>query len=169
MTYLTLSTGSDSEPVGVRARPYGQGLFRAVFALLALEFAGLGVFYLADPAGAVRGFSRVNQVLGGIPLAVPDVPPWRYATAAGMVTAGLMCAMLVADLRRNLPVLWPTAFFKAFGAILWFWFAARYGHGELPVCYAAGAFDGIQVLAMIVVARRAYAGLLCHDGAGAAS
>jgi hypothetical protein len=140
-----------------------QGAFRVVFALLTIEFAGLGISYLAGPGSAVRAFSRWNQILGGIKLVSPDVPPWRYVTAIGMVTVALMCAMLLADLRRNWPVLTPAAFFKAFNAVLWFWFAARHGHGHLPVFYAAGVFDCLQVLVMIAVARRAYRALPGRD------
>jgi len=169
MAEMALSAGSAGERVKAPGGRRGLWLFRAVFALLTVEFAGLGLFYLADPAGAVGGFSRANQFLGGIRVPVPDVPPWRYAAAAGMVAAGLMCAMLLADLRRNLPVLWPAAFFKGFDALLWFWYAARFGRGELPVCYAAGAFDCLQVLAMIVIARRAYAAAPQRAGAGSAS
>jgi hypothetical protein len=45
------------------APPRIQRTFQVVFALLTLEFASLGITYLADPAGAVRGFSRGNQFL----------------------------------------------------------------------------------------------------------
>lgn len=140
-----------------------QGAFRVVFALLTAEFAGLGIAYLAGPGSAVREFSRWNQILGGIKLVSPDVPPWRYVTAVGMVTVALMCAMLLAGLRRNWPVLTPAAFFKAFNAVLWFWFAARYGHGQLPVFYAAGMFDCVQVAVMVAVAWRAYRALPGRD------
>jgi hypothetical protein len=134
--------------------------FQIVFALLTLEFAGLGISYLADPAAAVRGFSRWNQVLGGIPLVGPDVAPWRYVTAIGMITVGLMCAMLLVDLGRNYTMIVPVAFFKTVNAVLWVWYAARYGAGNLPVFYAAAAFDGVQVLAMVVVAGSAHRSLV---------
>ena len=155
---------SAGQGLPVPARRDGQWLFRVVLALLTLEYTGLGVFYLADPAGADRGLPHANQVLGGIPLLAPDVPVWRYATAAALIAAGLMCAMLLADLRRNLPVLLPLAFFKAFDATLWFWFSARHGHGQLPVGYAAGTLDWVQVLALIVVTLRAHARLVRPGG-----
>jgi hypothetical protein len=140
--------------------PRHQLTFQVVFALLSLEFAGFGIAYLADPAGAVRGFSRGNRFLGGIHLVGPDVAPWRYVTAIGMITVALMCAMLLVDLGRNYTMIVPVAFFKAFNAALWVWYAARYGAGRLPVFYAAAVFDCLQDLAMVVVARLAYTELI---------
>jgi hypothetical protein len=77
-----------------------------------------------------------------------------------MITVGLMCAMLLVDLGRNYTMIVPVGFFKGFNAVLWVWYAARYGAGNLPVFYAAALVDCVQVLAMVVVARFAYRSLV---------
>ncbi|HEY7134206.1 MAG TPA: hypothetical protein VIB48_03995 [Acidimicrobiia bacterium] len=127
-------------------------VFQVVYALLTVQFAVLGVSYLADPGGAVHTFSTWNQHLGGIRLLAPDVPPWRYATAVGMTTLALMCLMALLDLRRNHPVVAPAAFFKAYNAVLWFWYANH----RMPVFVAAGVLDVVEAVVMVVVATAAY-------------
>ena len=126
--------------------------FLAVFGCFAALYTGLGVLYLTDPARAFDGFSRANRWLGGVSLAAPDVPPWRYVTAIGMITLGLMCLMLAVDLRRNYPVLVPAAFFKLFNAVLWF---AYYEEAGFQVFLAAGLLDVVMVGVMVAVAVRA--------------
>jgi hypothetical protein len=143
----------------------GRG-FLIVFGALATLYSGLGVSYLSDPDGAIRSLSQMNQRLGGVALAVPDVPPWRYATAAAMVTLGLMCLMLVIDLRRNHPVLVPAVFFKAANATLWFTY---YAQVRLPVFLAAGLLDGVLVVVMVGVATRAHRRLIHEDAVAGAS
>lgn len=150
---------SDDGGVATRRRQErsaAHSTFRVVYALLTLFYGGLGVSYLVDPDRAVRAFSRGNQVLGGIALTVPDAPPWRYATAVGMTTLGLMCLLLLIDLRRNYPILIPAAFFKVYNAVLWFAYFAR---SRFPVFLAAGLLDLLLVALMVTVARRAHARL----------
>jgi hypothetical protein len=83
--------------------------------------------------------------------------------AIGMVTLGLMCLMLVVDLRRNHPVLVPAAFFKSFNAAMWFWYWHR---TRFPVFLAAGLLDCLMVGAMVAVTIRAYRRLGPANGSG---
>lgn len=128
-------------------------MFRIVYAVLALHFASLAVTYLVDPGFAVRQFSAVNEALGGVPFAPPEVTAWRYATVCGMATVALMTFLMLVDLRRNYPLLVPACFFKVLNAVLWFWYSAT--NDGLPVFVAAGVFDLLVVALMVWVARRA--------------
>jgi len=129
--------------------------FRAVYAVLTIHFASLGIVYLVDPDRAVRSFSRVNEALGGVVLAPPDVAPWRYATVCGMTTLAVMTLLMVIRPRRYAALLWPAAWFKGLNALLWFWYAAS--NESMPVFVLAGAVDLVVVAVMVVVARRAWA------------
>ena len=131
--------------------------FSVVYLLLTIHFASLALTYLVAPGFAVRQFSRVNEWLGGAPFAPPEVTAWRYATVCGMATLALMAGLMLVDLRRNYPLLIPTAFFKVVNAVLWFWYSAT--NPDLPVFVAAGVFDLLVVTVMIWVARQAHAHL----------
>src|SRR5215831_12964999 len=61
----------------------GGRVFVVGFATLAACFSGLGLYYLANPRGAIAALSAANQRLGGIPIVVVDVPAWRYTAAVG--------------------------------------------------------------------------------------
>jgi hypothetical protein len=140
--------------VAVSSTRSGDALFTVVFALLTLHFASLAAIYLLTPDFAVRQFSRVNEWLGGVEFAPPDVTAWRYATVCGIATLAVMTVLMLVDLRRNYPLIVPAAFFKAFNAALWFWYSAT--NSDLPVFVMAGIFDLIVVAVMVGVARRAY-------------
>jgi hypothetical protein len=140
-------------PQSMRASPIG---FQIVYAALTIFYGTLGVSYLVNPAGSVGNFSRLDKLLGGPTIPNVDVPPWRYVTVIGMTNLALMCLMLMADLRRNYPLLVPAVFFKAFNAVLWF---VYYGQTKLPVFLFAAFVDVGLVVVMVEVARRAHARL----------
>jgi hypothetical protein len=135
----------------------GHRAFSVVYFLLTVHFASLALTYLIAPGFAVRQFSRVNEWLGGAPFAPPEVTAWRYATVCGMATLALMAGLMLVDLRRNYPLLIPTAFFKVVNAVLWFWYSAT--NSDLPVFVVAGVFDLLVVTVMIWVGRKAHAAL----------
>jgi hypothetical protein len=155
MTTTTLTRGTDIAPAVPAMRT-----FRVTFALLTVHFLSLGVLYLVDPAQAVRGFATLNEALGGVPFAPPDVAPWRFATVCGMTSLAVMTLLLTVDLRRNLPLLWPLAWFKGLNAALWFWYAGT--TPGMPVFVVAGLIDVVVVASMVVIARRAHASLPVH-------
>jgi hypothetical protein len=130
--------------------------FTVTYAALTVFYGGLGFSYLFDSARSVKHFSQLDELLGGAKIPNVDVAPWRYATVMGMLTLGLMCLMLLIDLRRNYPLLVPAVFFKAVNAVLWF---VYWRQSDLPVFLFAGLVDVGLVVLMIVVARRAYARL----------
>jgi hypothetical protein len=139
----------------------GGPVFVIGFATLTAFFTGLGTYYLANPTGSIESLSRANQSLGGIPLTATDVAAWRYTAAVGMLTVGLMCLMVLVDLRRNHVVLVPAVFFKGFGILLWLHYYDA--HPNVPVCLEFSAIDCLLIAAMLGLALPARARLLRAD------
>jgi hypothetical protein len=150
VTAATITTWTTDAPPAVR-------IFRITFALLTLHYGSLGLTYLVDPGQAVRAFSSVNEALGGVAFAPPDVAPWRFATVCGVTTLAVMTALLLVDLRRNYALVWPTTWFKGLNAALWFWYSGT--TDGMPVFALAGVLDVLIVTVMILVARRAHGAL----------
>lgn len=92
-----------------------------VFALLTLNFVLPALTYSFAPQSAMDSFLRINTILGGAPYDFPEAASrvWRYLGAANVMTLGLMCALLMADLRRFYPVLVPLTFMKLYAATSW--------------------------------------------------
>jgi hypothetical protein len=139
----------------------GGRVFVVGFATLTAFFSGLGLYYLANPSGAIRALSTTNQRLGGIPIVVVDVPAWRYTAAVGMITLGVMCLLVLVDLRRNSTMLIPACFFKGFDIVL----LVRYSvlHPRVPACLEFAFMDLVLVAAMIGLAVPARRRLVAHD------
>ncbi len=113
-------------------------MFVTVYATLTALYLGLGTWYLADPAGVLRGVSSLDRQVGGPSITAPDVAPWRYGTALGVLTLAILCLLVLIDLRRHLAVVVPLIFFKAGNAVLWFHY---YGTTHLPAFRSLGFFD----------------------------
>jgi hypothetical protein len=138
-----------------RKRFQGGPVFVTGFVLLTVLFGGLGIYYLANPSGAIDALSAANQRLGGVPIHVVDVTAWRYTAAVGMMTLGVMCGMILVDLRRNSSMLVPVVFFKGFDILL---LVRYYGlHTNMPACLEFAALDAILItcaLGLALPARR---------------
>ena len=139
----------------------GGPVFVTGFATLTIFFAGLGLYYLANPSGAIRALSAANQRLGGVPITAVDVVAWRYTAAVGMITLGVMCFMVLRDLRRNSSMLVPAVFFKACDIVL----LVRYYllHTRVPACLEFAAMDAVLIAAMIGLAMPARQRLVASD------
>ena len=79
------------------------------FLLLALNFLIPAFGYSFLPEQAVASFLRINELLGGAPYTFPEAESrvWRYLGAANVMTLGVMCTMLLVNLRRFFALLWP--------------------------------------------------------------
>jgi hypothetical protein len=139
----------------------GGPVFVVGFATLAVFFGGLGIYYLANPSGSIRALSVANQRLGGISITVVDVTVWRYTAAIGMITLGVMCFMVLRDLRRNSSMLVPAVLFKAFDIAL----LVRYYllHTRVPACLEFAAMDVVLIAAMVGLAMPARRRLVARD------
>jgi hypothetical protein len=139
----------------------GGALFVTGYILLAALFGGLGIYYLANPSGAMNALSATNQRLGGIPIHVVDVVAWRYTAAVGMITLGVMCLMILIDLRRNSSMLVPLVFFKGFDIVL----LVRYSvlHPHVPACYQFAAMDAVLIACALGLALPARRRLMTAD------
>jgi hypothetical protein len=139
----------------------GGAVFVVGFATLAAFFSGLGVYYLANPRGAIAALSTTNQHLGGIAIVVVDVVAWRYTAAVGMITLGVMCLLVLVDLRRNSTMLIPAVFFKGFDVVLLVRYSAL--HPRVPACLEFAFMDVVLVAAMIGLAVPARRRLVTSD------
>ena len=143
-------------------KPFEGGpVFAVGYATLTALFSGLGLYYLANPNGAIRALSTTNQRLGGIPIVVVDVPAWRYTAAVGMITLGVMCLLVLVDLRRNSTMLIPAVFFKSFDIVLLVRYSAL--HPRVPACLEFAAIDVVLIAAMIGLAVPARRRLVASD------
>ncbi len=127
--------------------------FQIVYALLTLNFILPAISYLAAPELALGTLDRVNRALGGG--AYPFVESgrvWHMLAVGNVMTLGVMCAMLLADLRRFYPVLPALAFLKGFSATYAAWIGATLG---APVFLAIALLDGTSTVAMVFFAVRA--------------
>ncbi len=139
----------------------GGPVFVTGFATLTALFSGLGIYYLADPSGAIRALSNANQRLGGVPVTAVDVVAWRYTAAVGMMTLGVMCFLMLVDLRRNSTMLVPAVFFKGFDIVL---LVHYYGlHTQVPACLEFAAIDAILIASMVGLAVPARRRLVAGD------
>ena len=78
-----------------------------------------------------------------------------------MATLALMTLLMLIDLRRNYPLIVPTAFFKVLNAVLWFWYSAT--NRGVPVFVAAGIFDLLVVGVMVWAARLGHDALVRRE------
>ncbi len=131
--------------------------FQVVYALLALNFLIPAASYAWAPHLAVEQYLRINALLGGLPYVhhEADSHLWRYLAAANVMTLGMMCVLLLANLRRFYAVLWPLTFMKAFAALSWLGGYLQEAH--TPVFLGAAILDGVTCVLFVVFARRAHA------------
>lgn len=95
--------------------------FQIVFFVLTLNFAVPALAYTFAPELALASFADVDARLGGTGRPFPEVDHelWRYLAAANVMTLALMCALLMASLKRFFPVLVPLVFMKMYAALSW--------------------------------------------------
>lgn len=134
--------------------------FQLVYALLALNFLIPAATYAWAPQLAVEQYLQANALLGGTAYLhhESDSHLWRYLAAANVMTLGVMCVLLMANLRRFYAVLWPLTFMKAFAALSWLGGFVQEPH--TPVFLGAFLLDGVTCVAFVVFARRAHADIV---------
>jgi hypothetical protein len=129
--------------------------FQLVFLPLALNFLIPGVSYLVAPEIALEQFRRLGEALGGgvYPVAEASII-WRVLAGTNVITLGMMCVMLMADLRRFYPVLWPLSFMKGTTALVFlaFFFLVL----PSPIFLGAFLLDGVSTALFIVFSSRAH-------------
>lgn len=129
--------------------------FQLVYAFLTLNFLIPSVGYLLDPALAIAQFERIGTILGAgpYPYAAGETGwVWRILAGGNVMTLSFMCALLLWDLRRFFPVLWPLVFMKGLATLLNLAVFAVTGY---PAFLAIFVYDGLSAAAMVYFARRA--------------
>lgn len=132
--------------------PTSYRIFQATYLALALNFLIPSASYLIDPSIAIGQLTTLEAALGGRPLPVETGHVWHMLAVGNVATLGVMCAMILSDLRRFHAAVPALVFLKGFSATYSLGIAAYQG---LPVFYAIFALDGLSALAMAVTAERA--------------
>ena len=91
------------------------------FLILTLNFVIPAISYTFFPKVAVDQFLQVNAILGGVPYTFPEEASrlWRYLGAANVMTLGLMCFLLMFNIRKYYIVIVPLTFMKLYAATCW--------------------------------------------------
>jgi hypothetical protein len=126
--------------------------FRVVYAFLTLNFILPAISYVVSPGTAVDTVQKINAALGGPAWPVESGQMWHMLAVGNVMTLGVMCAMLLVDLRRFYPILPALAFLKGFSSL--YSLALGFTHG-LPGFFAIFLLDGVTTAAMIFFATRA--------------
>ena len=135
-------------------RPYRN--FQVVFAGLTLMFLCSTIGYTFLPETVLDNFSQINVLLGGGELQLPDRVShfWRLLGCGNVIALALCCAMLLRDVRRNYPVLYPLALMKGFVSVAWtlVWLADT----SIPFYGVAAAMDGATLVVILYFATAAH-------------
>jgi hypothetical protein len=144
-------------------KPYRN--FQLVFAGLTLMFLCSSFGYTFVPDQVIDSFSQINELLGGGPLELPDRIShfWRLLGCGNVIALALCCWMLLRDLRRNYPVLYPLALMKGFVSVAWaiVWLTDT----SVPFYGVAAGLDGATLVAIVYFARSARAAIEASPGA----
>lgn len=130
--------------------------FRLAYGYLTLGFLFPSLAYLCAPGTALAQFDALGVLLGGGHYAFwagEQGYVWRVLAAANVMTLALMCGLILFDIRRFYPVLYPLVFMKSTTALAYLWvflFAYRY-----PAFLAVALYDGFCLFLMIYFAGRA--------------
>lgn len=145
--------------------------FRLAYIYLTLGFLFPSLAYLCAPGTALAQFDALGVWLGGGHYAFwagEQGYVWRVLAAANVMTLAFMCGLILFDIRRFYPVLYPLVFMKSTTALAYLWiflFAYHY-----PAFLAVALYDGFCLFLMIYFAGRAQRALSetrpCRDIAG---
>lgn len=127
--------------------------FVIVYTILALNFILPAISYYADPDAATSSAYGIGSILGADRSASEDSYIWWILGAGNVMTLGVMCALLLVNLRRFYPILPALVTLKGLSSL---GFLAVYVAGpHNPAFLAFGLFDGLTVIVMIWFAVRA--------------
>lgn len=130
--------------------------FRLAYGYLTMGFLIPSLTYLFAPDAALGQFETLGRLLGGGPytaMAGEHGYVWRVLGACNVMTLALMCFLILIDVRRFYPVLYPLVFMKSTTALAYlgiYLFVYRY-----PAFPAVALYDGFCIFLMIYFAHRA--------------
>jgi hypothetical protein len=119
--------------------------FRIVYTFLALNFAIPTLSYAFAPDFAMAQFNGLNRLLGGGDLPAEQSVFWWVLGVANVGTLAFCCGLLLLDVRKWYPVLFPLLFLKGFDALDWGVAWARFGE---PAYGAATLLDFVTMGAL---------------------
>ncbi len=127
--------------------------FKVAYAILAANFILPSIVYAVAPDQALESFTRLGGALGGGPYPWTEESRfWHVLGVGNVATLGFCCVLLLVDLERFYPVLFPLVFLKGCSVVgfLAAWVASRY-----PAFLAASLFDLATCAAFVYFARGA--------------
>lgn len=135
------------------ATPRRRLAFRIAYTILAANFIVPSLVYALAPDHAIESFVRLGTFLGGTEYRWTEESRfWHVLGVGNVATLGFCCVLLLADLERFYPVLWPLVFLKgcSVAGFLVVWLQTRY-----PAFLAASLFDLLTCAAFVYFARGA--------------
>lgn len=128
--------------------------FVIVYTLLALNFLIPAASYYIDAGTAIDSFYGIGERFGYKHSASEDSYIWWVLGAGNVMTLGVMCTMLLVNLRRFYPVLPALVTLKGLSSL---GFLVVYIAGpHNPTFLAAALLDGVTVALMLWFAIRAH-------------
>ena len=129
--------------------------FQIIFFLLTLNFVIPALSYAMTPDLAINQFSKLSQLLGSGEYSQPETQTrmWRHLAAANVMTLGVMCFLMMLNLRKYRLILFPLAFLKAFNASLFFLDYLAYDNRAF---LAVAVFDFFTTWLFVHFSKKAY-------------
>ncbi len=127
--------------------------FVIVYTLLALNFILPAFSYYIDPDAAVSSFYSIGELFDYKPSATEDSYIWWILGAGNVMTLGVMCALILVNVRRFYAILPALVCLKGLSSL---GFLIVYIAGpHNPTFMGAALLDGVSVLLMLWFAIRA--------------
>lgn len=146
-----------ASPVAVAPRPVR--VMQVIFGLLAVQFILPSLSYLFTPALALGQAEALGRLLGGgaYPLATEGGPLFRVLAAGNVFTLGVLCLLMLLDMRRYHPLIPVFVVLKGFSALGYLYV---YLHElRYPLFLAAFFWDGLALFLVVFFGRRAFQAL----------
>lgn len=127
--------------------------FRIAYTILAANFIVPSILYAVAPDRALESFTELGSTLGGGEYPWSEESRfWHVLGTGNVATLGFCCVLLLVDLERFWPVLYPLVFLKGCSVVGFFvaWIASGY-----PAFLAATVFDLVTCCAFVYFARGA--------------
>ncbi|HIA01795.1 MAG TPA: hypothetical protein EYN66_07775 [Myxococcales bacterium] len=142
-------------------KPYRN--FQIVFVILALMFGYSSITYTFMPAMTMESFSTLNKLMGGSALILPDQVSdfWRLLGCGNVVALMLCCIMLVLNIKRFYPVVYPLLLMKGFVGFSWLYIYLQ--DTSVPFFGIAAGMDVLTFFVILYFPRKALAALQDAD------
>jgi hypothetical protein len=129
--------------------------FQMVFVVLTLMFTSSTITYTLMPAMTMESFSTINQILGGGELQLPDSESqfWRLLGCGNVAALMLCCLLLLINIKRFYPVVYPLLLMKGFVGFSWLYIYLQ--DTSIPFFGVAAGLDVLTFFVILYFPRKA--------------